>query len=872
MYPRDTDSKFTSMEFVAHASGVTCVTVGPKSHGVLATGGDDWKVNVWKVGSPQNIWTLGSNKSAISSLCFDGDERNVVSGSSNGSIKVFDLNVGRLARALGGHNVNTCAIQYHPHGEFIVSGSIDHSLKVWDVRNKTCIQTFSDHTHEVTCVRFSPDGRWVASSAKDGQLLLYDLVAGGRLLKSIRLSTAAPSVTSSNNQSAAQFVNAFEFSPKEFVLAGATNMRTVRLWDLETWDPITSSPADSNPARAMTFSPDGSCIYYGTTTGFKSWNWQNSNTTNSCKPNSVDVGWDKISELRVSQDNKLIGTSFASNFVSVWTADLAAGDVFNNANNGRLSTGQSGAASRQTARNLETSEAVPARKSTSGKGSGYSANPASVPAPAAAPSSAANMPVAFSKATYDAIGKKAAIDLEEKQQFHQPHKAVQQQLQQQQLQQQFDAHAAVREINRRLGANSDGDDNLNDSLNRLRSKWSSEDESKDMASSMGESFWKRFKEERAKANMNGLDLDKNGNLVSVNDAETRSASKHKMESDGAEEEEEDDDDDFDDDSILKAELENLNIAEEYQANAAVDKNGNGNDVNRRLKKDAEAKDISALRDLLPPSKFKSQIGGNGSDRDRDRDRGDKGIPSGAGSDAGVVGRRVSTASSASSVLTREKRSAGVGNANYQQPNLVHTEDRLFECVDLISRINVSHTVVDHILRQRLTAISSVRKAYDSCKFDLVCDHLQNIADSVAADPAQAVLLSDCLGAIKLGNVGLTLDQAISLLGFAEVLIFRDASTQQTAVTKADGVLMAAVATLTSVLSAFTDLIKSTRSVLAIGAVDISREERLNKCNACYDCVKRIKSRWAYLLQLYRKNPKLNESLKSAERSIDALLS
>ena len=167
-----------STEFVAHSTEVRCATIGPKTRALLATGGEDCKVNVWNYGNSSNVWSLGNNKSAVEVLCFEPGEQNIVSGAANGSLKVFDLNEGRLARNLGGHQVNVSSIMYHPYGEFIVSGSMDSTMKVWDVRNKSCIQTYTGHDKEVTCVRFSPDGKWVASAAKDGQLLLWDLVAG----------------------------------------------------------------------------------------------------------------------------------------------------------------------------------------------------------------------------------------------------------------------------------------------------------------------------------------------------------------------------------------------------------------------------------------------------------------------------------------------------------------------------------------------------------------------------------------------------------------------------------------------------------------------------------------------------------------------
>lgn len=37
-------------EFVAHKSNVNCLAMGHKSNQVLATGGDDKKVNLWAIG------------------------------------------------------------------------------------------------------------------------------------------------------------------------------------------------------------------------------------------------------------------------------------------------------------------------------------------------------------------------------------------------------------------------------------------------------------------------------------------------------------------------------------------------------------------------------------------------------------------------------------------------------------------------------------------------------------------------------------------------------------------------------------------------------------------------------------------------------
>lgn len=112
-------------EFVAHSTQVNCVSIGPKSSQVIATGGEDADVNIWRVGSVNNIWKLKQNKAPIECVCFDTDEVCVVSGALNGSVKVFDLNEGKLARGLTGHSTAVTSMDYHPHAEFLVTGSAD---------------------------------------------------------------------------------------------------------------------------------------------------------------------------------------------------------------------------------------------------------------------------------------------------------------------------------------------------------------------------------------------------------------------------------------------------------------------------------------------------------------------------------------------------------------------------------------------------------------------------------------------------------------------------------------------------------------------------------------------------------------------------
>lgn len=314
-------SAFKVHEYVAHTTEVVSLAISPKTGQVLATGGEDCKVNIWDVKTAGNIRSLGSNKAGVESLCFDPDDTIVVSGSASGALKVFDLNEGRLSRNLVGHKTNITSLQYHPISEYVVSGSKDCNVKVWDVRNKDCLSTYTGHEKEVTCVRFSPDGRWVASSAKDGTILIWDMVAG----KHLQTLKVNPS-----------FVTTFEFNPNEFLLAAVTNAKAVKVWNLENMEVAFTTPAEQHAVKALSFAPSKPVLCTATKDAVKSWTWEGEAIDNgnggSGGPRSLTLAGVKhmgadgvpISALRISKSGNVTGSSCISNFVSIYRTSLDA--------------------------------------------------------------------------------------------------------------------------------------------------------------------------------------------------------------------------------------------------------------------------------------------------------------------------------------------------------------------------------------------------------------------------------------------------------------------------------------------------------------------------------------------------------------------
>ena len=97
-------------EFVAHSGPVRVARLGTKSGQVLATGGEDKRVNVWKIGRTSALMSLSGHSSAIDALTFDRTEETLVAGCSGGSLKIWSLEAQKVAGTLTGHRTSCSAV------------------------------------------------------------------------------------------------------------------------------------------------------------------------------------------------------------------------------------------------------------------------------------------------------------------------------------------------------------------------------------------------------------------------------------------------------------------------------------------------------------------------------------------------------------------------------------------------------------------------------------------------------------------------------------------------------------------------------------------------------------------------------------------
>jgi WD40 repeat protein len=144
----------------------------------IISGSGDGTLKLWDAANPVELRTLKGHGNWVYACSFSPDGRRIVSGSDNGKLKLWDAHTGRELRTLEGHTAWVLACSFSRDGRRILSGSQDRTLKVWDAETGAELLTFEDANWVYAC-GFSPDGRRIVSGGAG--LKLWDAETGAEL-------------------------------------------------------------------------------------------------------------------------------------------------------------------------------------------------------------------------------------------------------------------------------------------------------------------------------------------------------------------------------------------------------------------------------------------------------------------------------------------------------------------------------------------------------------------------------------------------------------------------------------------------------------------------------------------------------------------
>jgi guanine nucleotide-binding protein subunit beta-2-like 1 protein len=195
--------------------------VAISSDGQFALSGSwDGTLRLWDLNTGTTTRNFYGHTKDVLSVAFSADNRQIVSGSRDKSINLWNtLGQCKFVITENGHKEWVSCVRFSPNlaTPLIVSAGWDKMVKVWNLTHCKLRTNLIGHTGYVNTVTVSPDGSLCASGGKDGIAMLWDLNEGRHL----------------SSLDAGDIIHALVFSPIRYWLCAAT-ASAIKIWDLES--------------------------------------------------------------------------------------------------------------------------------------------------------------------------------------------------------------------------------------------------------------------------------------------------------------------------------------------------------------------------------------------------------------------------------------------------------------------------------------------------------------------------------------------------------------------------------------------------------------------------------------------------------------
>ncbi|XP_032228222.1 transducin beta-like protein 3 isoform X2 [Nematostella vectensis] len=156
---------------------ISCFAASPDDE-FLVTAGKNLLLRQWdwRNGMQTKTWKA-VHVAPVSSMCFDASSTLLATGSSDSTIKVWDIIKQYYTHSLKGSTGVVSLVKFHPDPKVLqlFSTSDDCKIRVWDLVKSRCLCVLENHFSVVTSLAFDPSHSTMISSSRDKVLNIWDM-------------------------------------------------------------------------------------------------------------------------------------------------------------------------------------------------------------------------------------------------------------------------------------------------------------------------------------------------------------------------------------------------------------------------------------------------------------------------------------------------------------------------------------------------------------------------------------------------------------------------------------------------------------------------------------------------------------------------
>jgi WD40 repeat protein len=242
----------------------------------------DKTIKQWKFASDAPVKNF-PHPNLVDAVAFDKTGALLATGCHDGKVRIYDVAKAAVQKEINAHPgappagpAAVYCVAWSPDGKQVVSGSLDHSLKLWDAASGNMVREFKaykekefekGHRDSIFAVAFSNDGKFIASGSSDKTIKIWNVADGSVVRELVNPNLKAPAAPlPAPSHPGHVYGVRFTKDDKYLISVGGApaGKGFLAVWNVEDGKLLTTQELPTGTLYGLALSPDGTKLALGT--------------------------------------------------------------------------------------------------------------------------------------------------------------------------------------------------------------------------------------------------------------------------------------------------------------------------------------------------------------------------------------------------------------------------------------------------------------------------------------------------------------------------------------------------------------------------------------------------------------------------------